>query len=179
MEYNIILDNLKSKFAILNISNIFIKKTIIPPFGFVTPISISAFFDYYTAVVKNWTTLLKHILLPKIISNSNPRIPIIFIIINHIINGGLYLFSKFAWVKFFRFIKSVENIIKNERRLDFVKRTPGYGNANIVANIYMRFYCYFKKVVYEYKRKTKRWIQLAGPSLLLLLAFSTIANSIM
>ncbi|QBZ57592.1 hypothetical protein PoMZ_02523 [Pyricularia oryzae] len=178
MEYNIILDNLKSKFAILNISNIFIKKTIVPPFGFVTPISISAFFDCYTAVAKNWTTLLKHILLPKTISNLNPRISIIFIAVDHIINGGLYLFSKFAWVKLFRFIKSVENIIKNKRRLDFVKRTPEYGNANIVVNIYIRFYYCFKKIIYEYKRKTKRWIQLAGPLPLLLLAFFTIANSI-
>ncbi|TLD03800.1 uncharacterized protein PgNI_11624 [Pyricularia grisea] len=179
MEYNIILDNLESKFAALNISNISIKKTTVPPFGFITPASISAFFDCCTAVAKSWTTLLKHILLPEIISNLNPRIPVVFIVMDHVINGGSYLLSRLAWVELFRLIKSVEGIMKNERRLDFVKRTPGYGNANIVANIYMRFYCCFKRVAYEHKRKAKRWTQLAGPLPLLLLAFFTAANSIM
>ncbi|TLD03550.1 uncharacterized protein PgNI_11666 [Pyricularia grisea] len=178
MEHNIILDNLESKFAALNISNIFIKKATVPPLGLVTPASISAFFDCCTAVAESWTTLLKHTSLPETISNSNPRIPAAFITMDHTINGGLCLLSRFVWVKLFRLIKSIEGIVKNERRLDLVKRTPGYGNANIVANIYMRFHYCSKRVAHEHKRKAKRWTQLAGPSLLLLLAFFTAANSI-
>lgn len=178
MEHNIILDDLESKFAALNISNISIKKATVPPLGLVTPASISAFFDCCTAVAESWTTLLKHTSLPETISSSDPRIPAAFMAVDHAINGGSCLLSRLAWVELFRLIKSVEGIVKNERRLDLVERTPGYGNASIVADMYMRFHCCSRRVAHEHKRKAKRWTQLAGPSPLLLLALSTAANSI-
>ncbi|KAI7908808.1 hypothetical protein M9X92_011981 [Pyricularia oryzae] len=178
MEHNISLDGLESEFAALNISNISIKKATVPPLGLVTPASISAFFDCCTAVAESWTTLLKHTSLPDTISSSDPRIPAAFMAVDHAINGGSCLLSRLAWVELFRLIQSVEGIVKNERRLDPVERTPGYGNASIVADMYMRFHCCSRRVAHEHKRKAKRWTQLAGPSPLLLLALSTAANSI-
>ncbi|KAI7913800.1 hypothetical protein M0657_008805 [Pyricularia oryzae] len=172
------LETLESGIATLRISEKPLVQQNLPSPRLITPASASAFSDSCIAVSESWTALLRQTSLPDNIPSSDPRISAAFMAVNEAINSGSCFLSRLGWVELFCLIRLVENVSRNERRLDLVERAPGYGNASIAADLYMRIHNCPRRVAHERKRRAKRWSELAGPSPLLLLVFSAAANSV-
>lgn len=133
----------------------------------------------------NGTYLIRQTIIPVHIQNSDPRILGAFRTIDNIILGPKdELLKRIAYTQLINVFNSLEKIISADRSNGLIHGATGYRDATIAIDIYanaqkkkenMKL---LRRKLLKRKRSARRWLQLAGTSPFLLIAYLNIAERI-
>ncbi|EXL39880.1 hypothetical protein FOCG_17547 [Fusarium oxysporum f. sp. radicis-lycopersici 26381] len=153
----------------------------------VGPESLKAFAENCEKTIPDWYSLLKKTTLPDFADSSHPCIISAFKAVDSIICGkqGTYLLRRLAYIQLMRLFTSLEAMIKSERQAGSIPRKRGHSNANIALDIYLsaqhKTTCIsdLRRELKERKRTGRSWTNLAEPSPLLAMMYSTASEPIL
>ena len=133
----------------------------------------------------NGTYLIRQTTIPVHIQSSDPRILGAFRTIDNIILGPKDdLLKRIAYMQLMNVFNSLEKIISADRSNGLIHRATGYRDATVAIDIYASAQekngniPLLRRNLLERKRSARRWLQLAGSSPFLLIAYSNIAERI-
>ena len=133
----------------------------------------------------NGTYLIRQTTIPVNIQSSDPRILGAFRTIDNIIlTPKGELLKRIAYMQLMNVFNSLEKIISADRLNGLIHRATGYRDATIAIDIYASAQekngniPLLRRNLLERKRSARRWLQLAGSSPFLLIAYSNIAERI-
>lgn len=146
--------------------------------------TFNAFADNCASTVTDWHSLLCKTTLSTDIRRTDPSITAAFKAVDNIITWkeGTYLLRRLAYIQLMRIFTSLESIIKGERDKAQVERLPCYRASSVAMDIYVS--CQeehssqtnLRDKLKERKRTGRSWVQLAGPSPVLALLYSEVAE---
>ena len=146
--------------------------------------TFNAFADNCASTVPDWHSLLCKTTLSPDIGRTDPSITAAFKAVDNIITGkeGTYLLRRLAYIRLMQIFVSLEIIIKRERDKAQVERLPCYRASSVAMDLYVS--CQedhssqinLRDKLQERKRTGRSWVQLAGPSPLLALLYSEVAE---
>ncbi|KAK3934041.1 hypothetical protein QBC46DRAFT_429375 [Diplogelasinospora grovesii] len=128
----------------------------------------------------DWITILEHTNLPSNTASSDPYVITVFRRLDGTIDAGESIRSRLAHIQLMRVFQSLERIIATERRARQIQRERGKGNATVAMNIYKS--AQQPSVSRHDPKKRKQiarwWTTFAGPSPLLVIIYSEVAEKI-
>ena len=142
--------------------------------------ALNRFIPDCESILGTWMSLLRNTTLPHQISSSDDRVLEAFRALESVITDKLAnpFIARLAWLQLTHMLDAVENIVKSERARKIIHRAPGYGNASVVLDVYMSASKGIsRRTLIERRRTARRWERLAGPSPLLVLIYSNVAEA--
>ncbi|KAK7954407.1 hypothetical protein PG988_015101 [Apiospora saccharicola] len=147
----------------------------------VTSDTIEFFTMHYEAALIDWMNLLEKTTLPSDIDTSDGRVTTIFQTLDTLISGtqGKYI-SRLAHVQLLRVFDSLEDLVAAGRSSGSVRAKHGLTNLSIAIDLYQDAQTTraSRCRLHEKRRAIKRYAVLAGPSPIILLLYTDIADKI-
>ena len=132
----------------------------------------------------NGAYLIRQTTIPINIKSSDPHILDAFRTIDNIILSPKdELLKRIAYMQLMSVFNSLKKIVSADRSNGLIHRATGYRDATIAIDIYASAQKkenipLLRRKLLERKRSARRWLQLAGSSPFLLIAYSDIAERI-
>ena len=133
----------------------------------------------------NGAYLIRQTTIPINIKSSDPHILDAFRTIDNIILSPKdELLKRIAYMRLMSVFNSLKKIVSADRSNGLIHRATGYRDATIAIDIYASAQekngdiPLLRRNLLERKRSARRWLQLAGSSPFLLIAYSNIAERI-
>ena len=133
----------------------------------------------------NGTCLIRQTTVPINIKSSDPHILDAFRTIDNIILSPKdELLKRIAYMQLMSVFNSLKKIVSADRLNGLIHRATGYRDATIAIDIYANAQekkesiPSLRRKLLERKRSARRWLQLAGSSPFLLIAYSDMAERI-
>lgn len=152
----------------------------------IRPNSPRLFIDNCKKIIAQWVLLLSCTLPPAGISSSDPRFITAFQYIDSILCGieTNYLLRRLAYIQDLRLSEQLQAVIRAEREKGSLRK-PGCRDVSVAMSIYESAKesggdsSTLRIALRERRRTCRRWMLLAGPSPLFLLAYSNEAETVM
>lgn len=136
------------------------------------------FMKNYQATLSGWISLVVKTSLPIGVVSSDSQVITTFRVLDNAISKPGVL-SRLAYIQLIRTFRTLEERIAEDRQCGRIHREVGYRNASVAVDIYMSAQDSrpdvnaLRRELLERKRTGRRWTELAGPSPLCLLLYSS------
>jgi hypothetical protein len=140
--------------------------------------AITYFIKNYQTTLAGWISLVLKTSLPVGVLSSDARVVTAFRVLDSTMNKPGVL-SRLAYIQLIRTFRTLEERIAEDRRCGRIHREIGYRNASVAVDIYMSAQNSrldvnaLRRELLERKRTGRRWTELAGPSPLCLMLYSS------
>lgn len=152
------------------------------------------FVDNCKKTLADWASLLAKVIVPEDVASGDPGFVAAFAILEGVLSGNqtTALLRRLAFVEMMRLSDTLQVVIKSERDNRRLYRPSGCGDASMVMDVHGRALQSnnnssssgkplaneeVRRIVRERRRTGRRYVCLAGPSPLCLLAYSGVVET--
>lgn len=148
----------------------------------IRPDAGTIFKEHHHEIFHVWTTILLKTSLAPDAKCTDVAVKSAFEFLDGIITGDAHaLVKRLAYLQLTTLLRVVQDIIAIDRQKRLIRPKYGKPNVSVSIDVYLSIHDkgFPRTAILRRVRRAKRWIDLAGPSPLLLLTFSREAEKIM